>query len=64
MFPLDGNVAHVSAVCGVLERGHEGECYLIGLSITLHRVQIHHEVKKETSLSSTRKSTATFKERV
>lgn len=30
------------------EKGHEGECDLISLNITLHRVQSHHRVKEET----------------
>lgn len=46
MLPLDGNFAHVSVVRG--GKGHEGECDLINLSITLHRFQFCHEVTEET----------------
>lgn len=36
----------------------EGECYLISLNITLHRVQLHHKKsRKETSWSWTRERT-------
>lgn len=56
----DGNVAHLSAVycdCWGGKR-REGECYLISLNITLHRVQLHHKKsRKETSWSWTRERT-------
>lgn len=57
----DGNVAHLSAVycdCWGGGKRREGECYLISLNITLHRVQLHHKKsRKETSWSWTRERT-------